>query len=266
VLRLLAAAGRRGANLSTLALHTGLPVSSVHRLLAQLIDQRLTMQLEGSRLYALGPLAYELGLVAAQQFDIRQLCQPAMARLAAQSTETVYLVQRSGYEAVCVDLEQGPSTIRVVTLQVGSRRPLGLGAGGLAILANLPEEEIDEVLTVVMGSIERDWRFPEADLRSSLRRTQTDGHATIQNRITPGVTAVGKSFKDSLGQVFGAVTIAGLNSRMSPRRVHGLVLALDTAAHAIERALRGHQWARYSLGNGTTIRPRGLLPVPWTPC
>lgn len=246
LLRLLAAAGRRGAALTSLAARTGLPNSTVHRLLAQLLRERLAMQIEGTRLYTIGPLAYELGLVAAQQFDVRELCRPAMERLAAESAETVYLVQRSGHEAVCIHLQQGPSPVRVVTLQIGSRRPLGLGAAGLAMLAALPHEQAEEVLAAVMGVIERDWRFPEADLRASLELAREQGHAVIRNRITPGVTAMGHPIDDSLGQVFGAVTVAGPNARMTARRLDSLLGSLRSTARSIEKALRSHQWARHA--------------------
>jgi DNA-binding IclR family transcriptional regulator len=246
LLRRLASAGRQGIALSSLAQQTGLPLSTVHRLLTQLLSERLAMQLEGDKRYAIGPLAYELGLVAAQQFDIRELCRPAMQWLAAESAETVYLLQRSGYEAVCLDLKQGPTTVRVVTLQIGSRRPLGLGAGGLAILAALPQAEADEVLAAVTPSIECDWHFSAALLQESLEQAREQGWALIHNRITPGVTAIGKSFNDSLGQVFGALTVAGLNARMRPERMDMLLDRLASAARMIEHTLRGQRWARYA--------------------
>ena len=249
LLRLLATAGRRGVALTTLADATGLANSTVHRLLSQLVTQRLAVQLDTTRLYAIGPLAYELGLSAAQQFDVRQVCRPSMEKLAITAAETVYLVQRSGQEAVCIDLVQGPSAVRVVTLQMGSRRPLGLGAGGLAILADLPEDEGDDVYTEVAPAINAEWRFSPEDLRESMQWARVHRHAIIRNRITPGVTAVGKSFKDSLGQVFGAVTVAGLNARMTDARITSLLDNLNMATRTIERALRGHQWARYSAGN-----------------
>ena len=245
LVRLLAAAGRSGAALSTLAQQTGLPPSTVHRLLAHLLSERLAIQLEEGRRYAIGPLAYELGLVAAQQFDIRALCRPALERLAAETAETVYLLQRSGNEAVCLDLQQGPTTIRVVTLQVGSRRPLGLGAGGLAILAALPAAEGDELLDALAPVIERDWGFPSELLRGSVVESREQGFALIRNRITPGVTAIGMSFNDSLGHVFGAITVAGLNARMAAARLQGHRERLARATAQIERTLRGQSWARY---------------------
>lgn len=248
LLRLLAAAGRRGVALTQLAKSAGLPNSSVHRLLKQLREHRLVMQVEGSARYVIGPLAYELGLVAAHQFDIRELCQPAMERLALEAAETVYLVQRSGTEAVCVDLRQGPTAMRVTALQIGSRRPLGLGAGGLAILAALPDDEANEVLASVAAAIENEWHFPEAILSASLQEARVRGLAVIENRINPGVRAIGRSFRDSLGHVFGAITVAGSSARMTKARTAAIEGSLREAAQAIERALRGHQWARYAGG------------------
>lgn len=248
LLRLLAAAGRRGVALTQLAKSAGLPNSTVHRLLKQLLEHRLVMQIEGSSRYVIGPLAYELGLVAAHQFDIRELCQPAMERLALEAADTVYLVQRSGTEAVCVDLRQGPTTMRVTALQIGSRRPLGLGAGGLAILAALPEDEAREVLAAVSTAIQSEWHFPETILSESLQAARARGLAVIENRINPGVTAIGRSFRDSLGHVFGAITVAGSSARMTWDRAAAIEGSLREAAQAVEKALRGHQWARYASG------------------
>ncbi|MDB5874189.1 MAG: IclR family transcriptional regulator [Ramlibacter sp.] len=242
ILRTLATVGSRGAPLTGLAHSVGLPNATLHRLLKQLIEERLAMQIEGSRHYALGPLAYEIGLAAARQFDMRSLFSPVLAELAAQTGETVYLILRSGNEAVCIDRVEGPSPVRVVKLQVGSRRPLGLGAGGLAILAALAGDEAERVLRTVAGPIEHEWHLSEAFLRKSLLASQRDGYALIRNRITPGVTAVGRSFSDGLGRVFGAVSVAAANDRMGPVAVAGLRGPLTRACTALEATLRRRSW------------------------
>ncbi|MES2184591.1 MAG: IclR family transcriptional regulator [Pseudomonadota bacterium] len=242
ILRTLATAGSQGAPFINLAHAVGLPHATVHRLLRQLIDERLAMQIEGSRRYALGPLAYEIGLAAAQQFDMRSLFSPVLAELASQARETIYLILRSGDEAVCVDIVEGPSAVRVVKLQIGSRRPLGLGAGGLAILAALTPDESERVLRNVTAPIQREWHLSEAFLRKSLSSTQRDGYALIRNRITPGVTAVGRSFSDGLGRVLGAVSIAAVNDRMGPRALAGLQAPLSRTCASLEASLRGRSW------------------------
>lgn len=237
VLRALATAGPHGLPLSTLASALRLAPSTVHRLLAQLIGEGVARQIEDTRCYALGPVAFELGLAAAQQFDMRAACSPAVERLALQAGDTVYVVIRSGDEAVCIERQEGPSPIRVLTLQIGSRRPLGVGAGGLAILAALPDEERDAVLERVTARIASDHGFTGKALRDSLAATRRQGYALIRNRVTPGVTAIGMPFRDSLGRVLGAVSIAAINARMTSARIMMLRPQIEAAVKAVERAL-----------------------------
>ncbi|WP_395345788.1 IclR family transcriptional regulator [Variovorax sp. UC122_21] len=244
VLRLLATAGRRGMALTDLAKATGLPNSSIHRLLSQLLDERLAMRIEETRHYVIGPLAYELGLAAAQQFDIRAQLRPALERLARDAEETSYLILRSGDEAVCLDLAEGPTALRVVTLQIGSRRPLGWGAGGLAILSALEEDERRPILGRVTPRIERQWGFPGAQVEASVADAVRTGVAVIRNRVNPGVTALGMAFLDSLGQVVGAVTLAAANARMSTERTALLAELLARARQDIRKTLGAAQWLR----------------------
>ncbi|MDM0085419.1 IclR family transcriptional regulator [Variovorax sp. J31P179] len=244
VLRLLATAGRRGMALTDLARATGLPNSSMHRLLAQLQAERLAMRIEDTRHYVIGPLAYELGLAAAQQFDVRAQLRPTLERLAQDAEETSYLILRSGEEAVCLDLAEGPTPLRVVTLQVGSRRPLGWGAGGLAILSALPEDERRFILGRVTSRIERQWGFPAALVEASVAEAARTGVAVIRNRVNPGVTALGMPFLDSLGQVVGAVTLAAANARMGPERLSRLTELLTRGRQDIRKTLGAGQWLR----------------------
>ena len=67
-------------------------------------------------------------------------------KLAEQTQDTVYLSERRGLEAVCTARALGDYPIKALTLDVGIRRPLGVGAGGLAILCALPEAEADEII------------------------------------------------------------------------------------------------------------------------
>jgi DNA-binding IclR family transcriptional regulator len=242
VLRTLATSGRNGMALTAIARAVDLPNATVHRLLEQLIRERFAMRVEENRHYAIGPLAYELGLAAAERFDIRRLLNPPLSALAAATAETVYLIQRSGNEAVCVDLIEGPSPVRVTTLTIGSRRPLGLGAGGLAILAALPPPEAEAVLHAVSHAISQDWHLSEGFLQQSLARTRETGFAVIRNRIHPDVTAVGRSVRDGLGRVIAAITVAGVNRRMGGDDLPRLQSQLAETALALEDILRSRRW------------------------
>ena len=66
---------------------------------------------------------------AKHRFSFVRLAEPALERLAHRTQDTVYLVARVGDEIVCLDAREGSFPIKALTLNVGDRRPLGIGAG-----------------------------------------------------------------------------------------------------------------------------------------
>jgi len=113
-LKLLATGGARGCPLSELAEKSGVPHPSAHRILKQLIAERLVVHDAQTHRYRLGPLAFELGLAGSMLHDIRDLCEPAMAALSRETEDTAYLVVRSGFEAVCLHRLEGDFPIRTL--------------------------------------------------------------------------------------------------------------------------------------------------------
>ncbi|AKQ57909.1 IclR family transcriptional regulator [Bordetella hinzii] len=237
LLKLLATAGRRGLALTQLAKDTEMAHSTVHRLLQQLMQERLVVQRETGKRYALGPLAFELGLAAAASFDLREHCRAGMQYLAEELGDTVYLSVRSGTESVCQAREEGPSPIRVNTLSIGSRRPLGLGAGGLAILSYLPQAEYEEVMTQILPRVRAEAHLDEDSLRASVLATRRQGYAFIRNRVTLGVTAIGVPIFDSLDRPIAAISIAAIDERMRAGRIATLAMNLQQQAQQIGRVL-----------------------------
>jgi len=237
LLRLLATAGRRGLGLTELAQATGLPHPTAHRLLRQLIDERMASQNESTRRYRLGRMAFELGLAATAMYDLRDACGGPLRELAQRVGDTVYLTVRSGLESVCEDRYEGPSPIRVLTLDIGSRRPLGQGAGGLAILSFLPDEERDQVLEAVVLRMTTESVMAGTVLRQAVAQCRRRGYAWIRDRVTEGVSAVGVPLFDSLGHPVAAISVAAVNSRMSANLVPALAETLQAKAREIRTRL-----------------------------
>jgi DNA-binding IclR family transcriptional regulator len=237
-LKLLATGGVRGCPLSELAEKSGVPHPSAHRILKQLIAERLVVHDAETHRYRLGPLAFELGLAGSMQHDIRDLCLPAMAALARETEDTAYLVVRSGFEAVCLHRLEGEFPIRALVLQAGSRRPLGVGAGGLAVLAAIAPEEREAIIERVAPALPAFGKLTDAGLRLACEETARAGEAVIQNRVRLGVTAVGAHFCDSMGQAMGAVSVAALTQRMTAARVRRIAQQVRAAAAEIEQRMR----------------------------
>jgi DNA-binding IclR family transcriptional regulator len=145
LLRLISAEHTSGARLSDLVAASGLPQPTVHRLLRQMVEGGLVMQ-DAQRRYRLGHFAYELGLVASTHFHLRDQCAPHLGRISAETGDTAFLMVRSGADSFCLDRQSGSFPIQVLTVQVGKRRPLGIGGGGLALLSFMPREDLPGVL------------------------------------------------------------------------------------------------------------------------
>jgi DNA-binding IclR family transcriptional regulator len=237
LLKLLATAGSRGLPLTELAKRAALPHPSVHRVLRQLSAERLVDHHPETRRYRLGPLAVELGLAGSTMHDIRDLCDPAMDSLAKSTEDTVYLVMRSGFEAVCAHRLEGSFPIRTLVLEVGSRRPLGVGAGGLAILSALGDDERGEIIERIGPSLAA-FGFDVESLARACAQARATKAAMIRNRISLGVSAVGVHFCDAMGQPAGALSVAALTQRMTARRMSDIADQLRIAVASVEKRLR----------------------------
>jgi len=238
LLKLLATAGARGMALTELAEKAGIPHPSVHRLLGQLAAERLSEFSSESRRYKLGPLAFELGLAGSTMYDIRDLCEPAMDMLARETEDTVYLVVRSGFDAVCMHRKEGSFPIRTLVLDVGSRRPLGVGAGGLAILAAIGDEERSQIIERVAPHLAAFGKLTAEDLADACLQARSSGAAVVQNRVNLGVKAVGLPFCNSIGQAVGALSVAALSQRLNRRRTQQVADLLREATRSVEMHLR----------------------------
>jgi DNA-binding IclR family transcriptional regulator len=136
VLSWLGNSGEQSMRLVDLQRALGLKRPTVHRILVSLVDHGLVSCDERSRAYRLGWEAAVLGWSALKGgYDLREIAQGAMNRLAEETGATALLCACSRRDTVCIDRKAGDYPIKVFTAEVGTRRPLGVGAGSLAALA-----------------------------------------------------------------------------------------------------------------------------------
>lgn len=211
-----------GARMSKLANKVGLPTSTVHRILSVLVSEDLIEYDDNSKKYHLGYGLYALG-EKARKFDIRDKYHTALKNVSIRTEETTYLIIRSGNDAFCLDRIVGPYPIQVLTTDIGQRRPLGIGAGSLAILSSLTNETCDSILKANAE------RYPEFmgrttdDIRKLVSRTQRDGFALSTKNIDIETVGIGVPIINENGKVLGAISVAGINSRMKPHRRRNVV-------------------------------------------
>lgn len=216
LLRLISADHRVGVRLSHLVSTSGLPQPTVHRLLRQLVEGGLVMQ-DADRRYRLGHFAYELGLAASSRFGLREQCAPFLERVSQETGDTAFLVVRSGADSFCLDRKSGAFPIQVLTVEIGKRRPLGIGGGGLALLSFMPEEDLPAVLARVAPHLASYGGLTREVLLQLIAQARDQGYAVVKDFAVPGVTSIGVPIRDRAGQVIGAISVSAITARMQPR-------------------------------------------------
>ena len=164
VLRALAANGGNGNRLTDVARAVGLSKATTSRILGALVSEGFVEQDSESGLYFVGFTLFSIGNAAAERFGLASAAQPALKRLAERTGDTVYLSIRSGEEAVCIDRVEGAFPIKTLTLNVGDRRPLGVGAGSLALLAFGPDSAVDTSISANAMRYSQYSRLTTADI------------------------------------------------------------------------------------------------------
>ena len=227
LLRLIARFEVVGARLTDLVSLSGMKQPTVRRMLKALIDAELVSQSEDSKRYTIGPLPFELGL-ASPNLSHRLVgrYRPMLDRLAQLSGDTIYLVMRSGYDSLCVTRVEGTYPIKMLLLAVGGRRPLGVGAASQALLAALPDEEIERVLRINESELPHYEGLTAQQLRQEIQQTHERGYSLNESGLVPGVSAIGMVIPNPDGQPVAAVSISALSSRISGSRTPELAALL----------------------------------------
>ena len=206
-----------GANLSKLARKAGLHVATAHRLLSVLTSEGLIAHDPFSKVYHLGIELFSLGS-AAYQFSIRDRYRNVIEEIARQTDDTVFLLIRSGNDVMCIDRVEGKFPIRTMTIDIGARRPLGIGAGSLSLIAFLPDEQFENIV----GSNKR--RYPQYkeltadDIRSLAMKARKLGYVVSKGLFHDEVTSIGVPVFDRNRELIAAITVSAINERMGSER------------------------------------------------
>ncbi len=238
LVRLVASRSRTGMRLAEVVQHSKLERPTAHRILKCLVQEGFLMQSGDSHEYFLGPLIFELGLAASPQFNLSDICRPSLERIAARSGDTVFLSVRSGYDSVCIDRKEGAFPIKALTLEVGTRRPLGVGAGGLSLLLRLSDEAVDEIIRANAKRLVAYHKLTVPLLHKTLERSRQLGFALNDSHMFAGATTIGLPIVNRYGHPFAAVSMAAISSRMVPPRQTELVAMLREEIAVIERAMQ----------------------------
>ena len=247
LLRVLASAGLRGMRVADICASAALSQSTVSRILLALERDGMVERDPRTRRLFLGHVIHDLGLVARARLRMPELCREPMRELARLTDDTIYLSEPSGSEAVCTARADGAWPVKALPLHVGVRRPLGVGAGGLAILAALPASRGAAVMRRNAARYPAYGGIDLGMLQQGIEQARAQGWARMANRATAGMAAIGVPIIGADGEPVAAISIAAINARMRPEREAWLAGLLGDRCRELTERLQGLQ---HPLGSG----------------
>jgi IclR family KDG regulon transcriptional repressor len=186
--------------------------------------------------FHLGTAALMLAAQWHRQFGIERAASPHLDDLVLALHETGHVTIREGRHSVCVAYSDSPQSIRL-SMAVGNRVPLHVGAHAKTLLAHAPPAIIDSVLAEELAQFTpRSIVDPDA-VRHELDQIRVRGYAESHGEIDPGAYALAAPIRTAGGSVVAAIGVSGPTDRMLGIAKEKLEAEVLRAARAISAEL-----------------------------
>ncbi|MFL1464075.1 IclR family transcriptional regulator [Roseococcus sp. DSY-14] len=222
--------------LAELSQHLGQNKATVFRVLHTL-EQAGWLSKDAAGHYALGLRFHALGAAAMRREQLRWQALPPLQDLAEATGETVHVGILHDNAAVTVQIVEGTHAVRMHSA-VGKRSPVHASAMGKALLAYLPDAEVEAMLAATgMERFTPATLATPAALREALHQVRQQGHALDEEELVPGLRCVAAPITDHTGRPTAALAVSAPKDRMGAARVADLIPRVKGAAARISRML-----------------------------
>jgi DNA-binding IclR family transcriptional regulator len=224
--------------------------STVHRLAMVLEQHRLVDKNPDTGRYRLGLRLFEFGSKAIAAVDLRGRARPYLDRLQRQFGETVFFCILDDGQVFYVEKVESQQSVRTACT-VGSRAPAYCTAVGKAMLAELPELEVSEVIRRWgLKAVTPNTITTAAALKAELRAVRSRGYAIDNEEKEEGLRCVSAAVRGHSGKLFAAMSVSGPAFRMSKERIPEVGQAVMRAANELSEEL-GYEGGPLKMARGT---------------
>lgn len=225
-----------GLALSELAEEVELAPSTTHRLLQALQSQGFITQDNELGVWKIDVKTFRIGNSFLEARDFVATSRPFLRRLTAETGETANLGIRDGSTAVFLAQSESPQMMRMIT-RIGSRAPLHASGVGKALMAWLPDDEFERVLTERgLDRVTTNTLHTVDTLRANLNEVRQQGFACDREEHAIGLHCVAACLHDEHGTPLAAISVSGPVARIPETRLLELgELVRSTAAEITAR-------------------------------
>jgi|BogFormECP03_OM1_1039626.scaffolds.fasta_scaffold00694_2 IclR family acetate operon transcriptional repressor len=224
-----AVADNQPIGLSELARLLDLPKSTVQRSLATLADlgwirpegRDLTRWTLGEKVRILSEKVDDVGA-------LREAALPILGQLNSDTLETIHLVVLESRTVRLIERLDSKHPLRIVR-PIGTRSPLHATSTGKAVLAHLPEMEIEAYIAAGLAPVTASTITDPEVLRAELKEIRERGYAIADEEFTDGTVSFAACIRPAAGaRPLGALSISGPAVRLREHR--------DTYGHKVTQA------------------------------
>lgn len=208
-------AGPDGIRIPEISRRTGIQRSTVYRYLDALIQMNYVHVSADTQTYVFNDARFVHDVTDTHSVEA---LKRTLRRTSDRTGDSSFLVRRDQGDSLCVHRELGSYPLQVLAVTIGHRQPMGVGAAGLALLSNLHQNDIDDVLKLneprlpAFGGMTRD------QMERLIRSTRERGWSAVGNAAVPGILGVGIPVPRQAGHPIYAISVSSVMERMSLKR------------------------------------------------
>jgi DNA-binding IclR family transcriptional regulator len=219
-----------GLTLSEICATLQIPASSMHALVNTLVIKGYLLRDDTSQRYMLGPKLPQITAIYQSHIDLISIASPIMDQLVSFTGESLFLTRLDGNKITFLKVHPGLGMIRIINT-VGTHLPAHACGSGKAIMAYLPDAEIDmiypdEQLPAVLPNTIK----TKTDLRRALQLIRQQGYALDREEAETGVWAMASCIRDGNGRPISALAIGAPSFNVKAERIEDWARALVQSA------------------------------------
>ncbi len=221
----------RHQTLAAIARRSGLPMSTTHRYVNQLVEASALVRCnDGS--YEIGTKLWRLGLLASVHSELRELALPYMEDIFQLGVDTVQVAVLDGFRALVIDRIAGSRSMSVIS-RPGVRLPLHASGVGKVLLA-FGSQQLQEAVFLSLDRITDQTITNQKVLQDQLAEIKKTGFASTREELAAGAISLAVPIRGQGQRVVAALGIVVPNKQ---NNLNHLVPVLKVSADALSRKL-----------------------------
>ncbi|MFO7882271.1 MAG: IclR family transcriptional regulator [Kosmotogaceae bacterium] len=205
--------------LNELTKKTELPKPTVYRIAGALNRVNILSKDENTSKYRIGVKLFELGSLYLETLELRKLAFPEIEKLSKYTEESIHMGVLDGNEVTSIEGLGSMHNLQA-KMWIGKRSPIYCTSIGKAILAFLPDEKRESILSSIeLKKFTKNTITEKNELRKELEKIRNQGFALDNEEHDEGILCIGAPIFNNRVHVVASISISGPKIRMNRRKM-----------------------------------------------